>query len=124
MLIQMKACLRWQGTFVAVPTACQLHCRTLHPAADCHVMSESQGATMAAGAAGVEPLYPTVIEAEFKRPTLLPAKLQCTWRAASSEAASSAAQTTGGLQFAVLTEDGQKEVLVGKWSSLGRATLS
>ncbi|MEW5297240.1 MAG: hypothetical protein WDW36_000464 [Sanguina aurantia] len=60
---------------------------------------------------GVRPIYPAVLETEFKRPTLLPATLLCAW---DSPADVGAAISGEGLRFAVLTEDSEKEVLVGR----------
>jgi hypothetical protein len=54
-------------------------------------------------APGIMPTYPATFETEFKRPTMLPAKLQCT-----------AARGTSPLDCAVLTADGSKDVILGK----------
>lgn len=59
----------------------------------------------------MRPIYPAVLETEFKRPTLLPATLLCAW---DSPADVGAAISGEGLRFAVLTEDSEKEVLVGR----------
>lgn len=56
-------------------------------------------------APGHTPAYPAVYETEFKRPTGLPAKLQCV-----------CTDGTSPLAAAVLTSDGAKEVIVGKLS--------
>lgn len=53
--------------------------------------------------AGHAPSYPAVFETEFKRPTMLPAKLQCM-----------VSPGTKPLQCAILTGDGAKDVIVGK----------
>lgn len=52
---------------------------------------------------GYQPAYPAVFETEFKRPTTLPAKLQCV-----------EAKGTRPLQSAVLTGDGSKDVILGR----------
>lgn len=68
--------------------------------------------------------YPAVLQSEFKRPTLLPATLQLAWTlpcGSSSdgrEALAKAAESAEGVSFVVLTEDGAKEVLVGRLSRL------
>ncbi len=59
--------------------------------------------------AGVAPAYPATLATEFKRPTLLPATLRV---AVSSKSAAA----KGPLSFALLTEDGSKEVLTGTLS--------
>ncbi|KAJ9507188.1 hypothetical protein QJQ45_004811 [Haematococcus lacustris] len=62
---------------------------------------------------GVQPLsYPVALTADFKRPTLLPASLQFAWDPPTS-AASAMSAGGQGVQFAVLTQDGGKEVLTG-----------
>ncbi|KAL6752969.1 hypothetical protein V8C86DRAFT_2737697 [Haematococcus lacustris] len=62
---------------------------------------------------GVQPLsYPVSLTADFKRPTLLPASLQFAWDPPTS-AASAMSAGGQGVQFAVLTQDGGKEVLTG-----------
>ena len=53
--------------------------------------------------AGYHASYPAVFETEFKRPTGLPAKLQC-----------AAAPGTSPLDCVVLTGDGAKDVIVGR----------
>eukprot|EP00798_Chlamydomonas_sp_ICE-L_P014044 gene14044-19981_t len=73
---------------------------------------------------GVSPKYPAVMETEFMRPTLLPAKLKCVWslpsadsssKEASAKAAAQAATTRAGLNFSVITDDSPpKDVIVGK----------
>ncbi|KAI8475531.1 MAG: hypothetical protein J3K34DRAFT_517346 [Monoraphidium minutum] len=55
--------------------------------------------------AGFSPSYPALFETEFKRPTMLPAKLSAV-----------VAKGTRPLQAAVLTGDGAKEVIVGRLS--------
>lgn len=66
-------------------------------------------------AAGVSPPYPCTLAAEFKRPTLLPAKLQLAAHAERDlQGCTGGAWPAGGrLEFAVLTSDGGKEVLTG-----------
>lgn len=61
--------------------------------------------------------HPVTIQAEFKRPTLLPATLTFAWRppAAGEGDVGAAMARPEGLPFAVLTADGSKEVLVGKF---------
>eukprot|EP00198_Chlamydomonas_reinhardtii_P008742 XP_001698079.1 predicted protein [Chlamydomonas reinhardtii] len=86
--------------------------------------------------AGLQPRYPVVLSAEFKRPTLLPATLKCAWLglpppAASATAAAAAGEhaaavaaaleSAEGARFAVLTEDLGKEVLVGAVSCRAEA---
>lgn len=80
--------------------------------------------------AGVNPVYPARFAASFKRPTLLPARLQTAWRPAGGvggagggggESLAEAAKVGlvpggAGLAWAVLTEDGTKEVMVGSLS--------
>lgn len=47
--------------------------------------------------AGVQPAYPALFESEFKRPTLLPATLQCAWGPAVSAGLLGQSLGTGGL---------------------------
>ncbi|KAG2502198.1 hypothetical protein HYH03_000685 [Edaphochlamys debaryana] len=70
--------------------------------------------------AGLELRYPCVLSAEFKRPTLLPARLHCAWQAVDAPGAldpaadpAAALASPAGAGFAVLTEDLAKPVLVG-----------
>eukprot|EP00197_Chlamydomonas_leiostraca_P002717 CAMPEP_0202857906 /NCGR_PEP_ID=MMETSP1391-20130828/666_1 /ASSEMBLY_ACC=CAM_ASM_000867 /TAXON_ID=1034604 /ORGANISM="Chlamydomonas leiostraca, Strain SAG 11-49" /LENGTH=328 /DNA_ID=CAMNT_0049536769 /DNA_START=189 /DNA_END=1176 /DNA_ORIENTATION=+ len=77
--------------------------------------------------AGVSPVFPARFEASFKRPTLLPARLQCVWQPEDQQSggaspslaqAAKAGLVAGGpgLVWGLLTEDGAKEVMVGKLS--------
>mmetsp|Transcript_35611 Transcript_35611/g.79151 ORF Transcript_35611/g.79151 Transcript_35611/m.79151 type:complete len:369 (-) Transcript_35611:650-1756(-) len=65
---------------------------------------------------GAPPAYPLVLQSEFKRPTLLPAKLAVMWQLGDpSTTPAAAAASPGGLPFAVVTTDPEaKEVLVGR----------
>ncbi|KAG2439596.1 hypothetical protein HXX76_004948 [Chlamydomonas incerta] len=81
--------------------------------------------------AGLQPRYPIVLSAEFKRPTLLPATLKCAWlglapapgggAAPWEQAVAAALGGAEGARFAVLTEDLGKEVLVGRVSCQAEA---
>ena len=78
--------------------------------------------------AGVAPIYPSIIETDFKRPTLLPAKLTMTIEEeGSTRDWSQAASSELGLGFAVVTaadpSSGQKkDVVVGRlWQ--GKAAM-
>ena len=75
--------------------------------------------------AGIAPTYPALFETEFKRPTLLPARLRCAWElqafvsakdgAARLAGAQAAASSQAGLAFAVVTDDQPaKDVIVGR----------
>ncbi|GIL85479.1 hypothetical protein Vretimale_13393 [Volvox reticuliferus] len=68
--------------------------------------------------AGLELRYPCTLTVEFKRPTLLPARLHCAWlgAAGSDAAVASSMDSSQGARFAVLTSDLSKEVLVGSVS--------
>ena len=48
--------------------------------------------------------YPALLEAEFKRPTLLPAELHMVGRGGGA----------AGTSFAIMTGDGSKEVITGR----------
>ncbi|GLI61770.1 hypothetical protein VaNZ11_004238, partial [Volvox africanus] len=68
--------------------------------------------------AGLELRYPCVLTAEFKRPTLLPARLHCAWMGGTGGdgAVASNLDSSQGARFALLTSDLSKEVLVGNVS--------
>ena len=64
---------------------------------------------------GVPPAYPCIIETEFKRPTLLPAKMAFRWQASSPKQAVDLSHAAAGLAFSVVTSDSQpKDVIVGR----------
>ncbi|GIL62242.1 hypothetical protein Vafri_16461 [Volvox africanus] len=68
--------------------------------------------------AGLELRYPCVLTAEFKRPTLLPARLHCAWLGGTGGdgAVASNLDSSEGARFAVLSSELSKEVLVGNVS--------
>jgi len=65
--------------------------------------------------AGVKPAYPCLLETEFKRPTLLPAKLSVAWQVPEGTDPGYRAARAEGLTVRLLTSDSPpKEVIVGR----------
>eukprot|EP00199_Chlamydomonas_sp_CCMP681_P001866 CAMPEP_0119105290 /NCGR_PEP_ID=MMETSP1180-20130426/3294_1 /TAXON_ID=3052 ORGANISM="Chlamydomonas cf sp, Strain CCMP681" /NCGR_SAMPLE_ID=MMETSP1180 /ASSEMBLY_ACC=CAM_ASM_000741 /LENGTH=343 /DNA_ID=CAMNT_0007090301 /DNA_START=6 /DNA_END=1037 /DNA_ORIENTATION=- len=64
---------------------------------------------------GVVPSTPCLLDAAFKRPTLLPATLQLAWMPPALVTGEPVKLGSEGVKFAVLTAIGSKEVLVGSW---------
>lgn len=71
--------------------------------------------------AGVLPPHPLVLDAEFKRPSMLPSDVVLTWR---KDAAGGGASPPGGggdgVQFAVLEAGSMKELIGGRFTSLAQ----